>query len=123
MEGGRVDSHASTNRARGLVLLLLTRLDAASSHIDDLRYAFESEDADRAVMMNVALQRAWSDAYMAILILEQLSRCKETNARNALAKSRQRGYVPRILAWNIISRLPNEHRNTQLRDKCKALSI
>jgi hypothetical protein len=114
-------SRGRRSPARSLVLLLLKHLDAASDYTDGLRRAFESEDVDRALTTNMRLKQAWHDAYTAILILEQVSKCKETNARNALATSYQRAHVPLVLAWHIISRLPNEHRNPVLGGcKCRA---
>jgi hypothetical protein len=110
----------STNQASGLVLLLLTKLDAASDHIEDLSRAFQADDPDRTFMINMRLQSIWNEAYVAILVLEQLSGCSETNARNALNQSCQRARVPQALASNILSRLPNAHHNLDPRpNKCR----
>jgi hypothetical protein len=95
MERALADSHASgtsTDRARYLILLLLTRLDAASGHIEGLNHAFQSDDADRVVMITMKLQSVWSDTHVAILVLEQLSGCTETHARNALTQSYKRAH-------------------------------
>ncbi len=102
---------APATQARRIVLLLLARLDAATKHIEALSLAFQCEDVGSALKINMKLQKAWSDAYVAILVLEQLSGCPETNARNALTQSHRRGRVPLDLAWNIISRLPSEQCN------------
>jgi len=94
---------------RGLIFLLLTRLDAASECIEALDNAFKADDPGRALMVHASLQRAWGDALAAILVLEQMSGRPEEYARNALDHLYRRARIPLALASNIISRLPNEH--------------
>jgi hypothetical protein len=118
MESARVHpdtSAAPTSRIRGLVQLLLTKLDLASDHIEDVGDAFQSEDAYRALTIHARLQKAWSDAYVAILVMEQLSGCSETHARNALSQSHRSARVPLALAWSLISRLPAAHHHIEPR--------
>jgi hypothetical protein len=112
MAGGCTDAgiHSTLNiRLRRFASLLLASLDEALIHIDTLNEAFRSEDAHRAFTSQEGLQRAWSNALVAIQVLEEVTGCTQIHARNALAHSHHRGHVPLGLAWSLISRLPNEH--------------
>jgi len=105
-------SHASAEsatllatRARGLVQLLLTRLDGANECIDTLGEALETADAYRALGINAKLKRDLADAYLTILVLEQLSSCSEVDARVALQHSQRKARLLRIQAWSLASQL------------------
>ncbi len=97
-------------QARGLIQLLLCRLDLANNHIHELGLAFQTEDAYRAITLNVRLKRALGDAELCIIVLEQLAGRTEHNARAALDYTRRRARLPQALARILISRLP-DHRN------------
>ena len=109
-------------RVRALILMLLTKLDEASDHIEKLNCAFKTEDVYGALSAQEGLQRAWSEAFVAIRILEQVSGRSQIHARTALRQSHRRARVPLVLAWNIISRLPNEHHSEMGHSRCRAPS-
>jgi hypothetical protein len=120
MERTPIDPYASIRKiqqAFALVVMLLTRLDMALDHIDTLGRAFRSDDADLALMASNRLGQVWSDAYSAILVLEILSKCSETNARAALAHLHDKARVPLGLARSSISRLSmrTRRRSAELR--------
>ena len=111
-EGNSTDEHKPVtppHYIRGLITMLLSRLDAAIAGIEALGAAFRAEDACRALAIIESLQKTWTEAYLAITLLEQLSGCHESNAWQAFALTRQRASAPLELAWSIISRMPNEH--------------
>lgn len=108
-------------QARGLVQLLLCRLDVANDHIDELGLAFQAEDAHRAITLNGRLKRALGEAELYILVLEQLAGRREHNARAALDCTHRRARLPRALAWSLISRL-SEHRN-QMTDRHDRIAL
>jgi hypothetical protein len=111
MEDAGADPGATfeqVRRARGLVLLLLVRLDAVTACIEELNNAVSSVDAFRAVTIMMRLRRAWSDAHITILVLEQISGCPETNARKALNQTHRRARAPLALARSIVPRQSNE---------------
>jgi hypothetical protein len=124
VEGAPADSHAHirlTRQAYALVVMLLTRLDAAHDHIESLDRALQSDDTDLAQMTSNQLQQVWSDIYMTILVLEQISGHTESHARNAFAASQRAARVPLALARSLISRLPFAQHNIKLRRQCLVL--
>jgi hypothetical protein len=123
MEGAPADPHARVRlirQAHALVLMLLTRLDGASDHTESLDRALQSDDADLARTACNRLQRVWSDIYMVIVVLEQLSGHAEVNARDVFAASQRMARVPLALARSLISGLPIERHNMQ-GSKCSVL--
>ena len=109
--GNEVHKAAVLRNIRGLVTLLLSRLGAAVEGIEALVAALRAKDADRALAIIESLHKVWTEAYLAITQLEQLSGCYESNVRQAFAQTQQRARTPLVLAWSIVSRLPNErHR-------------
>jgi hypothetical protein len=101
--------------------MLLTRLDAAIDHIESLDRALKSDDVDLAQITSNQLQQVWSDIYMAILVLEQLSGHTEVYARKAFAESHRMARGPLALARSLISRLPFEQHKNELRRTCLVL--
>jgi hypothetical protein len=75
---------ALTRRVRSLVLMLHDSLDTADAHIDALACCALPS---RALMISEKLQRAWSDAFLVILVLEGISRRSANDAWRTLACS------------------------------------
>jgi hypothetical protein len=108
------NAHATlTGRARGLVILILARLNAASDHTEDLICAFHASDAYRALTIITRLQKSWSEAYLALLVLEQLSGHREMMARSALYQSHHRGGAALARAFQLVSHLLDEHNTVR----------
>jgi len=88
---------------RGLVQLLLQRLDSAGDRTEALGRAFQTEDVSSAVALSTVLQRDLSAADFYVRALEQLSGRTEFNARAALSHAQRSARLLRILAWSLTS--------------------
>jgi len=86
---------------RGLVTLLLTRLDHAGDRTEALSQAILAEDAPSAIAINAVLQRDLSAVEFYVRALEQLSGHTEVNARAALGHAQRRARLLRIHAWSL----------------------
>jgi hypothetical protein len=87
MEDAPADSEriaALTRRVRALASMLHASLDTADAHSDALAHC---ASPSCALMIRDKLQRAWSDAFLVILVLEGISGRSENDARRALACS------------------------------------
>jgi len=85
-----------TSWARGLVFRFLVNLDAAQDCTEHLQGARRFSDVFVTLTFQSRLSRAWGDAYAAILVLEQVSRCPESNAWSAFDQARRRA----SFAWS-----------------------
>jgi hypothetical protein len=87
MEDAPADSEriaVLTRRVRSLVSMLHASLEATDAYTDALAcHALPSH----ALMIRDKLQRAWSEAFLVILVLEGISGRTENDARRALARS------------------------------------
>jgi len=110
---GKNPGDIKLSRARALATLFLVAIDNANDYMDALVAAFQCEDAPGAIDISDRLWRAWNDAYLCIVVLEEVSGCIEVVARSALRHSRQMGRTPLSLAWVLISRIPHVHHSKQ----------